>query len=294
MRKLNYIALVFLVTFINCLHPVLEHEIGTSYFLRAYLFEGQPVRGVSVKEILYFHYFDDFVIDSVVNQESHVPDVIINLFTDDESYTLTRDSTSNDSTFSCSHIIEAGKTYRIEVIIVDSTGNEMERLSAITKIPNKNATIGLDSNTLLVDSISMIGKYLDVKMNPEKYPCLTIAMNASNQKYHILLFQCISSTGPVFPNAYLPTPVRPTPFEGDTRYISLADCLYYGYYLVSVYHVNEEYANLYFENDNPEDTWSLFDTKLYPESISNVENGNGIFTGVACDTLLFTIAPEHK
>ena len=289
MRKYYYIASVLLVTILSCLHPVSEHEISTAYFLEAYLFDGQPVQGILVKELLYFKSVDEYLTDPVINQESHVKHAAVTLNTTDTVYTLERDSNSTDSTYACAHVVEAGKEYRIEVSILDSTGTEKERLSAITTIPMRDNTLFLNKDTLLVDSLAIKGKRIDMLINPEKYPHLTVTINTGTQKYHIFDFQCLIPTDLLFPDLLIVTPPFQSPFKGNIGYIYIADFIEYGYYMASVYHVNKEYADLYYENDNPE--FSI-NTDLYPEAISNVENGNGIFTGVSCDTIYFTIAPE--
>ncbi len=289
MRKYYYIASVLFVSIINCLHPVSEHEICTSYFLEAYLFAGQPVHGISVKEILHFKSADDFLTDPVLNQESHVKYAVVTLISPDNDYTLERVGSSHDSTYSCIHVVEAGKVYKIKVSILDSTGNVKEKLSAVTTVPKREMSLLWDKDTLLVDSANIKDKYLQVRMNQQEYPYLTLTMNSGNQKYHILHYECVEYVGLIFPELTFLRPLKTSPFKGNTGYVFLADVICYGYYMASVYHVNKEYVNLYYDSDNPE---FVINTDLYTESISNVENGCGIFTGVSCDTLYFTIAPE--
>ena len=286
-----YIASVLLATTISCLQPVSEHEINTAYFIQAYLFEGQPVHGILVKELLYFKSVNEYLTDPVINQESHVKYAAVKLYTTDTVYTLERDSNSSDSTYACAHVVEAGKSYSIGVTVFDSIGNEMEQLSAITTIPMRENTMFLNDDTLLVDSAIIQDKYFDVMTNKENYPHLTLTMSSGNQKYHIFHFECLEPTGMLYPDLQILTAPLQSPFKGSTGYIYIADFISYGYYMASVYHVNKEYADLYYISDNPE---FAINTDLYTEAISNVENGNGIFTGVSCDTLYFTVAPEPK
>jgi len=71
----------------------------------------------------------------------------------------------------------------------------------------------------------------------------------------------------------------------ENRYrISRFDLAHYGRYNVRVYHVNQEYANLYYSHQP--------DSLDLNEPLTNVENGLGIFSAFASSSANFTMAQQ--
>ena len=60
--------------------------------------------------------------------------------------------------------------------------------------------------------------------------------------------------------------------------------MYFGRYQVILYHVNQEFANLF---DNP-----TMNSVNITEPPTNIENGLGIFTGISADTLYFELRKQ--
>ena len=60
--------------------------------------------------------------------------------------------------------------------------------------------------------------------------------------------------------------------------------VFFGTYRIVVYHINDEYANLFEQLDNSSNSIT--------EPQTNIVNGKGIFTGVATDTLYFDVYEE--
>ncbi len=74
-------------------------------------------------------------------------------------------------------------------------------------------------------------------------------------------------------------PERTDIFNLRSRQIS-----FFGTYRIVVYHINDEYANLFEQLDNSSNSIT--------EPQTNIINGKGIFTGVATDTLYFEVYEE--
>ncbi|MCK5821884.1 MAG: DUF4249 family protein [Bacteroidales bacterium] len=71
------------------------------------------------------------------------------------------------------------------------------------------------------------------------------------------------------------------PSQADQFEIRFRNLMYFGTYQVILFHVNQEFANLF---DNP-----TMNSVNITEPPTNIENGLGIFTGISADTLYFDL-----
>ena len=74
------------------------------------------------------------------------------------------------------------------------------------------------------------------------------------------------------------------PSQADQFEIRLRNIMYFGTHQVILYHVNQEFANLF---DNP-----TMNSVNLTEPPTNIENGLGIFSGISADTLYFEVREQ--
>jgi hypothetical protein len=78
---------------------------------------------------------------------------------------------------------------------------------------------------------------------------------------------------------------RSSPFQGDLYTINTRSLEKYGRHRVKVYHVNQEYADLY---ENREQ-----DSRSLTEPLTNIKNGLGIFTAFSYSEVYFDVKNEY-
>jgi hypothetical protein len=82
-------------------------------------------------------------------------------------------------------------------------------------------------------------------------------------------------------NANAARQFRSSPAQNNSTELAGPNFGYYGRYDVILYRINAEYASLYSENGSSSINLS--------QPYTNVNNGLGIFTGLAADTLRITV-----
>jgi len=170
----------------------------------------------------------------------------------------------------------AGETYTFTV----SYGGK--NISAVTVVPQKTLGIALSSDTLTIDTTMTMYEMMQAQRSGQTIPEITLKFKNPTLDYYYVVVQNVDSA-PVALSAdtlrfrgsrFLSSPAK------DTDYvITFAQINALGRHRVTLYHVNQEYADLY--NRQTQDSRDLV------EPATNVVNGLGIFTAVNCDSVFF-------
>ena len=103
--------------------------------------------------------------------------------------------------------------------------------------------------------------------------------------YYVSMMNIEADPEPVNENI-VDAPIRSQapPSQADQFEIRLRNIMYFGTHQVILYHVNQEFANLF---DNP-----TMNSVNISEPPTNIENGLGIFSGISADTLYFEVKKQ--
>ena len=148
-------------------------------------------------------------------------------------------------------------------------------LSASTWIPPKPLSIKISDNVLYYEVGNPSGM-----LNSSN---LTVSWNNPNDGFYSVSMTNIDASPEPVNEMFEDAPVRSQapPSQADNFEIRFRNLMYFGTYQVILYHVNQEFANLF---DNP-----TMNSVNISEPPTNIENGLGIFTGISADTVYFDL-----
>ncbi len=195
------------------------------------------------------------------------------------------------------YVVGASYNYKdylfdIEAIVHDSSSGNQIVLSATTQVPSRCGDISLSTYELALEKDMNFSKVsMDNAIYGENnpYPQIKIRLKASENDYHFIKLFTDSSTGLVFENQLI-YKVYQYPFKGNHHYLSPIDLQEYGKYKMIVYHVTEDFANLYLDQRIGDIDFGA--SRLPRIGISNITNGEGIFAAFSCDTVSFSVVPK--
>jgi hypothetical protein len=195
-------------------------------------------------------------------------------------------SPGNDGFYGADIVVEPNTTY-----ILSARVTGYRNATAVTTIPEK-PRLKLDSNTISMDPQKV--SYKDAVraiQNNDSHP--KIMLNIKDYKesdyYYIIFHSLESNPGKIWrtgdPDVRQQGGMRTDIFNSDKFEINFRYLRYFGKHIAVVYRITPEYAMYY--NTLKKSNELNISTFLEPEG--NVENGIGIFTGIACDTVEFTV-----
>jgi hypothetical protein len=182
---------------------------------------------------------------------------------------------TGDGIYSSSEIIQEGKKYTLQFVYNGKT------ILAQTTIPSKPQNFTLSVTELTITPFSFGGGFPGTR--PTFPDPVRLTWNNDDQSYYLSAFKNIETTQESIFDGQLifggrnrpPSFNRPTQLTGAE--IESPRIQYYGVHDIILMHVQPEYAALYETNGN-----SSLNLAAPP---TNIENGLGIFTGYAADTL---------
>lgn len=180
--------------------------------------------------------------------------------------------------YSSSTLIEAEKTYKLKF---DYNG---KTVTATTTIPTKPQGFAMSVTELTITQITFSGGR---PTSPPSFPDpVKLTWTNDDQTFYLTAFKNLETTqeavfgGSIQFGGRRP-PVFNRPTQSNAAEVEARRIEYYGNHDVLLMHVQPEYAALYEDNG----TTSL---NLSPPP-TNIDNGLGIFTGFAADTLKLVV-----
>lgn len=151
-------------------------------------------------------------------------------------------------------------------------------LSASTWIPPKPESVKISDNVMYYE-VGTPGSMLNA-------PSLIVSWDNPTDGFYYISMKNIEANPEPVNEMVADAPVRSQapPSQADQFEIRLRNVMYFGRYRVILYHVNQEFANLF---DNP----SMNSVNI-SEPPTNIENGLGIFTAYSADTVFFEVRKQ--
>lgn len=80
---------------------------------------------------------------------------------------------------------------------------------------------------------------------------------------------------------------------GKRSELTVLDLRLFGRHRLCLYHITPEFASACIDF-RPGEDWTIGDSQLPTEGISNISGGDGIFVGFSCDTLFFDVVKKGR
>ena len=277
---------LFLATFISCEEEAI-YTPDERFVLQAYLYANEPVTDVSIRNAVPLS-----VADSIGEP---INDAIITLYKNDVAYTLV--SSSDTGTYyypGDDLIIETDDEFSIEAIVGEksATGN--------TSVPESPEGVFMsDSNVELpeikIDPYSGRPEFgaMQALMAVQREIQLEVLWdNPIGELHFIVIENADDNQESIFPDLggkfgsgkrgafrRITLPTRESSYQ-----INFFEMQYWGKYVVKVYRVNQEYADLY---ENLEQ-----DSRDLNEPPTNIKNGLGIFSAFNSQNVYFNVVKQ--
>ena len=272
-RIITFIALVGIFGLVDCTNETFLEPDFEQVVIRAYLYAGESVTDIHITSTL--------ALGSEDTLAPPVNNALVSLFRDGSEYKLKPNPVKTGYYFydGSDLLVEPDDQFEIKVEYFGKVA------SGTTVVPHPPQNITRSSNVLLIPT-SFIG------FNPDSISQIQITWD---QEPEALYFVTIDNT------ELNPTQItfggrfQGPAGQGPRRFISLPrssneyqigrlSLTHYGRHLVRVYHVNQEYADLYISRQQ--------DSRDLNEPLSNIHNGLGVFSAFSSDSVLFTAYPQ--
>lgn len=246
-----------------------------NFVLEAFLFEGEEVDDVRVKTT--------FPISAENDESQGINDAEVYIEKNGTTYML-------EPSGSEGYYFYAGTDLEVntgdEFAITATSGTRMA--TAETSVPSPTTGVSIDTDSVFIPRVSgtSVGELLVLREALEGL-LLTATWDNPDEGWYYLVVENIEPVAdPLFPpeveEALQAFRFVSDPTTGNSEIIIGAGLRSYGTHRVTVYHVNQEYADLF--EDGVQDSRDL------NEPPSNVDNALGIFTAFASGSTFFEVA----
>jgi len=239
--------------------------------VRGYIYAGEPVTDIQITKTL--------SLGSEATTAPPVNDAAVALVKDDQRYALV--GSAGDS----------GYYHYAGTDLTVASGDEFEiEVTYAGQVTTGQTTVPLPpENITLSDSVVTITQ----EFTPGSRPTddrVTLSWEADASSLFYVVIECIESdpaeiTG--FGGGMSNNPQRRMlfpPTNHNSQEVSRFNLSYFGRHVAKVYRVNQEYADLYESRTQ--------DSRDLNEPLTNIENGLGIFSAFASQSVYFTVTAE--
>lgn len=288
MKKIIYIITIMIaVGFVSC-EDESVYSLEENFVLQAYLYANEPVTQIKVNKTVALTEPDS--VGEPIN------DATITLFKNDVAYSLVSSGGNGTYLYAGEDLqVETGDDFYIEAQVGERSTN------ATTTVPEPPQGTVLSKDVLELSEITINEQtgFPDLSSRDEIRELLTGAQldvfwdNPSNELHFVVVENAEENQESIFPdfNGGFAIPgstgdfrqVNPPTRESSFK-VSLSELKYWGKYVVKVYRVNQEYADLY-ENLKQ-------DSRDLNEPPSNINNGLGIFSAFNSELVYFEVVKK--
>ena len=282
MRSYNKITLFFTVLTIPLLFMINgceESELVPEekmLVVQAYLYTGEPVDDIRVTWLNSFAN-EDSVCQPVNNAE-------VTISSNDQVYELELFPGDSGYYYYPGNLpVISGEEYSLEVKV------NQEEITASTIVPAKPPYAEISNNVIYMKQVE---SFFDMR-EVERPDPIDITWDNPDQEYYFFVVENLEED-PEFVFSFMEEEegffgrrgfyMITEPTQLDFYQIQPMNLTYFGRYVVRFFRVNEEYARLY--------ETIRQDSRDLNEPYSNINNGLGIFTAFACDSLYFEVKKE--
>lgn len=253
-----------------------EVNLENNFVVEAFLFAGEPVDNIRLKTT--------FPISSTEDISEAINDAAVQLVKDNVSYDLI--SSGDDGYYhypDTELTIASGDHFRLEI------NNNKRLATAQTIVPSPPTGAEISRDTVLIPRVGLTPAGIQMLRDALQGLVLNVSWSNTNRDWYYIVVENIETEkDPIFPmqieEALEFFRFVSDPTQNDSQIIIGAGLRNYGTHEVRVYHVNQEYADL-FENSDQ-------DSRDLNEPPSNIENALGIFTAFASEKVFFEVVEE--
>ncbi len=286
----KYITLLLFTLIVTTFTSCEEEAIYTPderFVLQAYLYANEPVSDVRIRNAVPLS-----VADSVGEP---INDATITLYKNDIAYTLISSSDSGTYHYPGDDLlIETGDKFSIEAIVGEKTA------SGVTSVPESPEGVLMSDDNIELPEIK-VDPYtgrpdmgaMRALMTLQREMQLEVVWDNPNGELHFVVIEnaednqesMFPDLGGKFGSVGRGSFQRITlPTRESSHEINFMEMQYWGKYIVKVYRINQEYADLY---DNLEQ-----DSRDLNEPPTNIANGLGIFSAFNSKNVYFSVVKE--
>ncbi len=241
----------------------------TQVVLQGYLYANQPVQDISLATSIAIGGTD--TVDTPITTASVV------LMKNGISYQLASSVTIPGNYFYAGSdlSVNIGDNFTIEV---DVNG---QHISAATVVPSKPVQLGLSATTLQFQTDSVLTRIGTRTVVNGLDTAMVTWSNPSGDYYYVVIESIDPNRQLMRPDSTFTRRFVSQPTNQASYLLNNNSILYTGEHILRLYHVNKEYADLYRSR--------VQDSRTLNEPLTNVQNGLGIFSAFASDSLYFNV-----
>ena len=265
--KTTSIILIFIALIYTGCNNNPEFPNDTQVVLQAYLYANQPVKDIQV--------MSSIAIGGSDTTNTPISNASVALLRNGQRFQLSASAGSpgyysyqgNDLT------VKTGDDFRIEVVVGGQS------VTAETVVPTKPDQIALSIQTLTFQMDTLQSR-IGMRTRVNSTDSAVVTWSNPNGDYFFVVVESIDPSrqlirpDSMFTRRFISDPTNQSRFLVNDNSV-----LYTGKHVVRLYHVDKEYANLYRSRTQ--------DSRTLNEPLTNVNNGLGIFSAFASDSLFF-------
>lgn len=262
-----------LIFFFSSCTKVEELNFENNFVIEAFIFGNEPIDNIKLKTT--------YPLDATEDISDPINDATVQLLKNGNVYELQPSGNEGLYHYAGNDLsVNSGDIFHLEV-------NYKNRVAtAHTTIPTPPTNVAINLETV---SIPRVG------LNPSEIQSLRAVLqglfinvtwdNPNEAWYYVVVENIEQDDDPIFPpeieGVLQNFRFVSDPTQSNSQIVIGAGLKHYGTHKVTVYHVNQEYADL-FENRTQ-------DSRDLNEPPSNIENALGIFTGFASQSVFFEV-----
>jgi len=291
MKKYIYLLLssIILASFFSCEDEAI-YTPDERFVLQAFLYANEPVWNVSIRNAVPLT-----VIDSVGEP---INDALITLFKNDIAYELVSSSDTGSYEYPGDDLtVEEDDVFSIEAIVGEKTA------SGTTSVPESPEGVAMSVESIVLPEINInaatgkpdFGVMQSLRTLIDEVQLDVVWDNPNDLLHFVVIENAEEDQETLFPDfggkfgtsggkgsfQRITAPTRESSYE-----INFTEIQYWGNYIVKVYRVNQEYADLY---ENLEQ-----DSRDLNEPPTNIKNGLGIFSAFNSQNVYFRVTKESE
>ncbi len=260
-----FLSLIFII---SCTEDTILLPDNSIVVVQAYLYVNEPVTEIRLSGTL--------AIDAETGTAPPINDAEVFLIKSDLSYGLV--ASAGDSGFyhypDSDLYIRPGDEFELKIYYND------QNISARTVVPEPPMDLSITAETLEVVELIERG-YGNFELIDSN--AIELSWTNDNDQLFYVVIDNIDMNPTAIETQFnrLPRRYISQPINRDFYRINQLAVSHYGMHRVKLYRINQEYADLYQSREQ--------DTRDLNEPLSNIENGLGVFSAFASDSLFFMV-----
>ena len=279
MQKYILYFSLFSFIFFSCEDENLNNIAANQFVVEAFLYAGEPIDDIRIKT--------NFPLSEDEDTSMPINDANVTLIKNGQRFPLTSYNENGFYHYPNEDVsIETNDVFQLEVL------HNGIIATAETTVPTPTKGLGISQDSLFVPTLPFSAGADSIRVTISNFLMNSSITGTWDNPNGGLYFMVVESVGdlndPIFPSQVVsalaefrfvsePTDESSITFIGGTLES-------FGTYSVKVYHINQEYANLY---ENREQ-----DSRDLNEPPSNVTNALGVFSAFNSQEVFFDVVPE--